>query len=65
VSKILIFDIPYRVVVKAPEYADASEIENRLNCHVALDMPNARLLDIEARTARVEVIDGWEKGEGP
>jgi hypothetical protein len=63
-SKILIFDIPYRVVVKAPEYADASEIENRLNCHVALDMPNARLLDIEARPARVEVIDGWEKGEG-
>lgn len=62
-SKILIFDIPYRVIVKAPEYANVEEIENRLNCHIGLDMPNARLLDIEAKKARVEVIDGWEKEE--
>jgi hypothetical protein len=64
VSKILIFDIPYRIVVKAPEYASVEEIENRLNCSIGLDMPNARLLDIEAKKATVEVIDGWEKEAG-
>jgi len=63
-SKILIFDIPYRVVVKVPEYVASEAVEARLNCDIGLDMPNARLLDIEARPARVEVIDGWEKGEG-
>lgn len=63
VSKILVFDLSVRLVVKAPEYADPIEIGNRLNADVALDMANARILDIETRPSTVKVIDGWEKGD--
>jgi len=46
-SKIIVVNVEYQVVIKAPEFLLPDEILSRINAEVALDLPNARILDVE------------------
>jgi hypothetical protein len=60
-SKIIVVNLGLRVLIKAPEHIHTSDIVNKLNCEIALDMPNARIVDIEPKPTSTKVISEWEE----